>query len=134
MSGRAFSVLEVPKLSKPCCTLIRSRPPEASNSDRSASGPWRFPCSASREMDVASMFGARRTSYTTLLPAFHPPPGHMRSHSIEEPSAILRSTSLPRISPKRRPPFTATIDTAVGITQLTLSDTQHHPYFLGSKR
>jgi hypothetical protein len=58
----------------------------------------------------------------------------MRSHSIEEASAILRSASLPWISPKRRPPFTATIAMAVGMTQLTLSDTQPHPYFVGSKR
>jgi hypothetical protein len=86
-----------------------------------------------RKQGDGSCFNIRGTPYTTLLPAFHPPPGHMRSHSIEEASAILRSTSLPRISLKRLPPFTATIAMAVGMTQFTLSDTQPHPYFVGAK-
>src|SRR6516164_3916492 len=80
------------------------------------------------------MWGESATPYTTLLPAFQPPPGHIRSKSIEQPRAIRRSTSLPRISPKRRPRPKATIAPAVGMTQLTLSDTQPQPYFEGSKR
>src|SRR5215475_3145449 len=80
------------------------------------------------------MWGASATPYTTLLPAFQPPPGHIRSKSIEQPRAIRRSTSLPRISPKRRPRSQARIAPDVGMTQLTLSETQLQPYFEGSKR
>src|SRR5215469_18470289 len=80
------------------------------------------------------MWGASATPYTTLLPAFQPPPGHIRSKSIEHPRASRRSTSLPRISPKRRLRSKARAAPAVGITQLTLSDTQPQPYFEGSKR
>src|SRR6516164_10517456 len=80
------------------------------------------------------MWGASATPYTTLLPAFQPPPGHIRSNSIEPPRASRRSTSLPLISPKRRPRSKARIAPAVGITQLTLSDIQPQPYFEGSKR
>src|SRR5262252_670355 len=80
------------------------------------------------------MWGASATPYTTLLPAFQPPPGHIRSKSIEHPRASRLSTSLPRISPKRRPRSKATSAPAVGMTQLTLSETQPQPYFEGSKR
>src|SRR6516165_2125920 len=80
------------------------------------------------------VFGASSTPYTTLLPAFQPPPGHIRSKSIEQPRTSRRSTSLPRISPKRWPRSKAMIAPAVGMTQLTLSDTQPQPYFEGSKR
>src|SRR5215467_4347281 len=80
------------------------------------------------------MWGASATPCTTLLPAFQPPPGHIRSKSIEHPRASRRSTSLPRISPKRLPRSKARIAPAVGMTQLTLSETQPQPYFEGSKR
>src|SRR5262252_4797781 len=80
------------------------------------------------------MWGASATPYATLLPAFQPPPGHIRSKSIEHPRASRRSTSLPRIRPKRRPRSKARIAPAVGMTQLTLSETQPQPYFEGSKR
>ena len=58
----------------------------------------------------------------------------LRSKSIEHPRASRRSTSLPRISPKRRPRSKARIAPAVGMTQLTLSETQPQPYFEGLKR
>src|SRR6516225_4265412 len=80
------------------------------------------------------MWGARATPYTTLLPAFQPPPGHIRSKSIEQPRARRRSTSFPRIRPKRPPRSKARTAPAVGMTQLTLSETQPQPYFEGSKR
>src|SRR5215469_9090409 len=80
------------------------------------------------------MWGASATPYTTLLPAFQPPPGHIRSKSIEHPRASRRSTFLPQISPKRRPHSNARIAPAVGMTQLTLSETQPQPYLEGSKR
>src|SRR6516164_8537133 len=58
----------------------------------------------------------------------------LRSKSIEHPRASRCLTSLPRISPKRRPRSKARIAPAVGMTQLTLSETQLQPYFEGSKR
>src|SRR4029450_4049299 len=84
--------------------------------------------------DVASMCGASGTSYTTLLPAFQPPPGHMRSRSIACARSTLCLGALDgtRLSVRLR--SSAITDIAVGITQLMVSGTHPQPYLVGSKR
>src|SRR5262249_51970820 len=78
--------------------------------------------------------GPRGPATPTGRPPPPPPPAHHRSRSTKNPSPNRHSTSLPRISPKRRPRSKARIAPAVGMTQLTLSETQLQPYFEGSKR
>jgi hypothetical protein len=72
------------------------------------------------------------TPNPTPLPAFHPPPGHIRSSSIRMP--ISRRSSSSAVEWKRCLPScrSAIMLKAVGMTQLVVPDTQLHPYFVGS--
>jgi len=78
------------------------------------------------------MCGRRGTWYTTLLPAFHPPPTQARSSSIAVPSEMRASTWRRSRSSRGSSYCRAMSANAVGITQLTVSGIQLHPNFAGS--
>ena len=67
-----------------------------------------------------------------LLPAFHPPPGHIRSRSMLMPILMRRSRSAVRLRPRVLDCRSAIRLKAVGMAQLVVPGTQLHPYFAGS--
>jgi hypothetical protein len=75
-------------------------------------------------MAVASMYGAYGTPNATALPAFQPPPGHIRSSSMLLPIEMRSSSSAVLFRPWLLDCLRAIRLNAVGMTQLVVPNTQ----------